>query len=552
MYRYTIILFLLAVGFISISHAQELAIERSDSVAKIENKVFLIHTIKPKQTLFSIAKAYGVKLSSIAFDNPEVMEGIQPGQFIRIDRMLLDETSQTETAFGLEVDGDYVLYEVPAKKTLYSISKEYNTTISAIIDANPELSDGLKVGSTIRIPVQKLLPETKNKKVEMIGLPDMVKQDWYNSNSDVSPKLSSEFNAVALLPLYFTQNDTISARQTLVDEESIYGRSEMALQFYEGMLLALDSLSKLGYKVNLKIIDTENRPWKMQQLIKQGKLKGYDLIIGPFYSKVFAVAAKYADEFCIPIVSPTIQGKTILKDNPYVFKIIPSNERMISYLGSYLAKSDSTNNFVLHYGKAEDQVLLWRFRQGLELADTNFVATFPAYNVNKIGKDSVRLMLSLTKRNNVVVLSESELNVSSLIRKMSNWTEDAYIVAYAPSSWNNFKSLDIDHFDRLRVHLPRSFFVDYQDLKSQKFVLKFKTAFSTEPSTFAFRGYDILMHFVQNLEGIIEDGPTHMLSVKQTGLQSRFDWTKEESGGFENQSSRIVDYTDLNLKLATD
>jgi non-ribosomal peptide synthetase component E (peptide arylation enzyme) len=34
---------------------------------------------------------------------------------------------------------NYVLYEVPAKMTLYSVAKEHNTTVTALMAANPEL-----------------------------------------------------------------------------------------------------------------------------------------------------------------------------------------------------------------------------------------------------------------------------------------------------------------------------------------------------------------------------------------------------------------------------
>jgi len=545
MFRSTIISILFCIATVSSGIAQELVITPSDSIVKIDGKEYVIHSIQSKQTLFSIAKVYRVKLSSIAFDNPGVMDGIQPGQYLKIDRTLLGETTIIEaTEKKLELDGGYILYNVPSKKTLYAISKEYNTTISALLDANPELADGLKVGTTIRVPVQKLLPVTQDAKVEMIGLPDMIKQE--------APRIGQMVNVVLMIPFYLDQNDTLEAGFTELQGEQIFDRSEMGLHFYEGVLIALDSLSVLGYEVNIRVIDTENRPWKIQQLIKNGLLSNADLIIGPFYSKVFEAVANFGYQNCIPVVTPTIRSKRVINGNPYVFKVIPSHEKMIAQLGSYLALSDSTNNLIVHYGKADEQLLLWRFRQGLEKTDTNFVAKFPAFNVYKTGKDSLNLMLSLTKRNNVVVLSDNEARVSSLVRSLSDWSMDTYIVAYTPNSWHRFKSLDIDHFDRLRVHMPMPFFVSYESLETQLFVQRFKNTFKTEPNSFAFRGYDIAMHFIQNLDGIKQVGPEYMLGVKDKGLQNDFDWHQSAGNGMENSLARIIDYTNLNLKMATD
>ena len=43
-----------------------------------------------------------------------------------------------------------------------------------------------------------------------------------------------------------------------------------------------------------------------------------------------------------------------------------------------------------------------------------------------------------------------------------------------------------------------------------------------------------------------------MLGIEETGLQSTFGWTQLPNGGYENSRPHIVDYTGLQLKLATD
>ena len=536
--------------------AQEFTVEKSDSVAKIEGELYVIHTVQPRQTLFSIAKTYEVKLSRIAFDNPGVLDGLKLSQPLRILKSAVGETKPVEvTEETLELDGDYVLYTVPKQQTLYAISKEYNTTISAILDANPELAEGLKVGSTIRIPTPKIFGdktitgEKKEVKLEMIGLPDIIRNRPDPMALDSAERLTT--NISLLLPLYLDLNDSTEASRLSEQPEELYEKSEIALQFYEGFLLALDTLKQLGYNVNLKVTDTENRPWKVRGLVQKETLKDADLIVGPFYSKVFSEVASYAYKNCIPLVSPTIKGSGIIKNNPYVFKMIPSDESMVFGMGRYLSQSDSTNNMILHYGAGDEQSLLWQFRQGLKSGDKN-PANFPAYDIYKTGSDSIRNRLSLTGRNNLVILSNNQVKLAGLIRKISNWTEDAYIVGFAPNRWTGFKNLEIDHFDELRIHMPTAFYIDYAKLEVEAFVQKFRAKFNGEPSSFAFRGYDLAMHFIRNLESIKSDGPEFMQSVQETGFQSAFGWKRLTDGGFENTQVRMVDYTGLELKLATD
>ncbi|MDR0729611.1 MAG: LysM peptidoglycan-binding domain-containing protein, partial [Prevotellaceae bacterium] len=54
----------------------------------------------------------------------------------------------------VRIDGVlYYVHVVKKGETLYSLSKAYNVTVEWITQANPELSEGLKVGRNIRIPV---------------------------------------------------------------------------------------------------------------------------------------------------------------------------------------------------------------------------------------------------------------------------------------------------------------------------------------------------------------------------------------------------------------
>lgn len=529
--------------------SQDFQVQKSDSVAKIEGELYTIHVVEPRQTLFSIAKTYEVKLSRIAFDNPGVLDGLKLGQALKILKSAQGETAPKDLENeALELDGEFVLYRVPKQQTLYAISKEYNTTISAILDANPELADGLKVGSIIKIPVPKMLGEKQVEKVEMVGLPAIVKP-VLQSVAEANPFSGGKI--ALMLPLYLTENDTIEARRLKDEPESVYIRSEIGLAFYEGFLLALDTLKKQGFETDVTVIDTENRPWKIQQMIKNGELTDFDLIVGPLYGKVFNEVAKFGYDNCIPVVTPTLKNNSVVEGNDYVLKLIPSEESMVFGIGEYLSQSDSTNNIVVYYGNSGEEKLLWNFRRGLESLGIK-PASFPTIDMAKASRDSLRRMLSLVDRNNLILLSTNEVKMASLMRGMAKWSEDAYMVAYVPNAWKSFKNVEMDYFDAYRIHRPASFHVDYQSLEVQYFVKKFRDLYKTEPSTFAFRGYDLANHLIKNLSGIADLGPSYLESVIESGLQCNFRWKRVPNGGLENAAPKMLDYTNYQLKIASD
>ena len=68
------------VGFVSLSFAQSdsLGIERQG------DKVFVIHKVKPQQTLYSLSRRYKTTVSEINSANPGLANGLQIGQTLKI------------------------------------------------------------------------------------------------------------------------------------------------------------------------------------------------------------------------------------------------------------------------------------------------------------------------------------------------------------------------------------------------------------------------------------------------------------------------------------
>jgi LysM repeat protein len=55
---------------------------------------------------------------------------------------------------GVEKVGDkfFIIHQVDEKETLFGISRRYQVSVNELVQTNPVLSDGLKIGQRIRIP----------------------------------------------------------------------------------------------------------------------------------------------------------------------------------------------------------------------------------------------------------------------------------------------------------------------------------------------------------------------------------------------------------------
>ena len=67
--------------------------------------------------------------------------------------MFTSLSAQTDSLGIEQVDGKtFVVHQVQAKQTLYSLARRYKTTVTEINKTNPALANGLQVGQTLKIP----------------------------------------------------------------------------------------------------------------------------------------------------------------------------------------------------------------------------------------------------------------------------------------------------------------------------------------------------------------------------------------------------------------
>jgi LysM repeat protein len=203
---------------------------------------FIAHTVKRGQTVYSLSRKYDIAEEVIYYYNPWAREGIRPDQTIWIPRdkemPVISETTQTNNAF--------YLYTIKEKDTLYSISKTYGVDVADIINANPELRNGLRPGQVIKIP------RIETHETELIVDSDTLPAETLPCTAGDQ---GTAYEIALMLPFFASlQPEELELPVDSMAEEGTYGseqrqqglRGRYFAEFYEGFMLALDSLKKTG------------------------------------------------------------------------------------------------------------------------------------------------------------------------------------------------------------------------------------------------------------------------------------------------------------------
>ena len=96
------------------------------------------HTVQPKETLFSIAKLYGIGLETLKYINNLSGNDIHLGQIVLLPTALKDRKTQENKK--------YVIHQVQPKEGLYGIARKYGVSIEQIKAINPRLTEAIAIG----------------------------------------------------------------------------------------------------------------------------------------------------------------------------------------------------------------------------------------------------------------------------------------------------------------------------------------------------------------------------------------------------------------------
>lgn len=106
----------------------------------INGKIFIIHQVGEKETLYGISRRYGTTVDSILQYNPTADAGLEIGQVIKVP-YVPKRSSRTSSDNGL--------HTVAAKETMFSISQAYNVSVDDIKKWNNLTSNSLSIGQQI-------------------------------------------------------------------------------------------------------------------------------------------------------------------------------------------------------------------------------------------------------------------------------------------------------------------------------------------------------------------------------------------------------------------
>lgn len=524
------------------------------------------HTVVSGETLYGLTKKYNVSESDILKYNADA-RNLKAGAKIIIP--VKGESTTLKTTEQKTADGSSDFFHVVEPgETIFGIAKKYGISEAELREVNPGLTvlqSGMKikVAQSATISSEVAGKSNENDK-ETDGIqpvsgcvrlsPDVAGRKTYNVALflPLFAETNAGLNAKTLQPVIdsfeVAQTPADSVVESIEAESPLYkftGNSLNFLQFYEGVLIAVDSMQKSGMRVKLNVFDTKDSPETVKNLVAKGALNDIDLIIGPVYENVQKEVALKARESQIPMVSPFTPKSALINSNPRYFQINPTREYIADATLEMIATGFSNANFIVvktsqFEGTAEGQTV-----ERIKSVVAKNGSRFQVYDFKRERARGLKAALSQEKENVVYLPTSDEGELSVAISNLNNLAGEYQITLVAQNNFQQrYPSIDIAHFHNLKLHYINPYFVDYTDKGTNDYIEKFKSFFGTEPNSYGIQGFDAAYYFLNALFWYGNDFESCIEKHQIKLVQGSYSFKKVgQGGGFLNKGVSVISYT---------
>jgi LysM repeat protein len=449
-----------------------------------------------------------------------------------------------QTIFSQNIVSDTIFHEVNRKETLFSISQKYNINVNDILELNPKLKNSrLRRRSTILIPVFNSIQDVI--KIEKDSIEISYNISKLDSIYSKKRKKNNQLNLSVLLPFRSAtiNYDSINEVESLFEDRNLY---TIALDFYSGILYAVEDLKKLDILVELNVFDTENSVNKILEISNNSKILNSDLIIGPLIPRNFETLSNLEFLESIPKVFPlsTIPVKIIKGVVQAVTPRILLRERMLDYLNK---KIDREENIVIIADSLNEDI-----EDKLTKIFPNSIKIKPEFE-GYILPELLDSLLVDSLPNKVIIESEIFTLISSVISQLnSQITSERDVRLYTTYRGNQYDDPSINIKDLGNLGFTyTSISKKINNDSISKFESNYINLFGSFPNKDIIRGYDVTKDIL--LRVLIDNNINKTVKYdEQAYTESKFLYKIDSLGGLYNSSMYILKHKDYDLEEIID
>ena len=426
------------------------------------------------------------------------------------------------------------IHIVNKEESLYKIATQYGVTREALIELNPVLrTQKLKKGMKLYIP---FAPQ-KDKKEEA---KDTVKTE----QPAIAEEKEQSIRVAVILP--FMINKYAPTEQ------------ERMIEFYEGLLLAVEKLKEEGHSYDIHTYDSGESTQSLDSLIGSGSLDKCDIIIGSLYPEHNRQLATYAKQHNIPLVLPFTVKEDEIYNNPKAF-IANSLQKYIVEEGieKFVKKYSEANIiFVKNAYDQEEKEFATGLKKALEaqsISHTSIVMDSLISMANSSGSSYVASQMKPDTLNIFIPMSSkietfNTILPTLLVLKRDTLESIPQFTLFGYPEWQIYAGSNLEAMYEVDTYFYTSFYTNSLlpeaiDIQA-KYAKWYNRSMQNRYPRYGMLGYDIGYYFLKAASLYGTKIADNIDKVEFTPTQSGFKFTRRNNrGSYINNKVFFIHYS---------
>jgi len=274
------------------------------------------------------------------------------------------------------------------------------------------------------------------------------------------------------------------------------------LEFYNGVMMAIDSLNQEGSIVEVSIYDTKQTSQSLSQQLRSPDLNNVGLIIAVISNTIeLKLFADYSLSKNIPVISATYPNYVGVTGNTNFVLLNSSFPAHLDGLYKHMQKYYTSNIIIAVTKTGSTETYIRNYITQLNKSTTSIPLKIKWITVDEktVSLANFRSSLDSTKNNVVFVGSPLESFGLKVVQVLSS-SESYMTTAIGMPTWDGIKELDKPACKNVEIVFSTPFLYYSQNKNlSAEVNSRYKEKFYSRPSDMVYKGFEATFHFTKLL-----------------------------------------------------
>lgn len=324
-------------------------------------------------------------------------------------------------------------------------------------------------------------------------------------------------------------------------------KASIALDYYRGFKLALDSLTGEGANYRLQLFDSKDEPSQSHSLALNPQIRNSDLIVGPVFPdgmKAFTTVPGNNKKLILSPLSPS--APTTYNAENLITVIPPLEYHALRAAEFAVEKSKTKKIFVLTSGYSAELPYIRYFRKAVDSLSKKKIKVVQL-TVTRGNLKPIVAQMTKFDRNFMVIPSTNQSFLKITLYSLDTLAKRYPMTLIGHPNWEKFSFLKSDQMQRLNAYITSADRVNYRSQATITFMRNYRRAYRAEPTEYAIKAFDEGMYFGQ----LLADDTDKLKSLDDNefrGLHNSFDFIYKKGQGWVNKHVNLLRYENFELK----